>query len=131
MLTDMRRILTLLVVMFGLVACSSSGGQESLSPQEFQSLTAQPGVVTLDVRTPSEFASGHLEGAINIDAQSPDFETRIGELDPEATYAVYCRTANRSKAAMETMAGAGFTNLKELDGGIVAWQRQGLPVTTN
>jgi rhodanese-related sulfurtransferase len=43
---------------------------------------------------------------------------------------VYCRSGNRSKVAMEQMAAAGFTTMQDLDGGIVAWQAQGLPVTT-
>lgn len=45
----------------------------------------------IDVRTPAEFASGHLEGAINIDVQSPDFDQQVAQLDPSATYLVYCR----------------------------------------
>jgi rhodanese-related sulfurtransferase len=126
----MRRLLLVLVVaMFGLVACSSST-QTSLSPQDFQELAGQPGVVTLDVRTPAEYASGHLAGAVNVDVESPDFSSQVSQLDPEASYAVYCRSGNRSKVAMDQMSAAGFTTMQDLDGGIVAWQAQGLPVTT-
>jgi rhodanese-related sulfurtransferase len=126
----MRRLLLVLVVaMFGLVACSSST-QTSLSPQDFQELAGQPGVVTLDVRTPAEYASGHLPGAVNIDVESADFSSQLAQLDPAASYAVYCRSGNRSKVAMDQMAAAGFTTMQDLEGGIVAWQSQGLPVTT-
>ena len=126
----MRKLLVLLVAVFSLVACSS-GGQSSLSPQDFQGLMAQPGVVTVDVRTPAEFTSGHLENAVNIDVESGDFATQIGQLDPKATYAVYCRSGNRSKTAVQQMSDAGLTSVQDLDGGIVAWQSQGLPITTS
>lgn len=125
----MRKLLVLLVAMFGLVACSS-GGQTSLSPQDFQALTTEPGVVTVDVRTPAEYASGHLQNAINLDVESPDFAGEIAGMDPNVTYAVYCRSGNRSKTAMQQMSDVGFTSVKDLDGGIVAWQSDGLPVTT-
>lgn len=122
-----RLVLLLVVVLLGLTACSSSA-TSTVSPAEFQSLTQEPGVVVLDVRTPAEFAEGHLPNAINMDVESPNFTSEITTLDKNATYAVYCRSANRSKVAMEQMSAAGFTNVQDLDGGIVSWQAQGLPV---
>ena len=132
----MKRLALLLVLILGLTACSSASSDTStssstggtLSATEFQELTQQPGVVVLDVRTPAEFAQGHLENAINMDVESGDFGSQIATLDSGATYAVYCRSANRSKVAMDQMKAAGFTNVQDLDGGIVAWQSQGLPV---
>jgi rhodanese-related sulfurtransferase len=94
----------------------------------FVQLVNTPGVVVLDVRTPAEFASGHLEGAVNIDIESQDFATRVGELDRSVTYAVYCRSGNRSAAALTVMKELGFTGLHHLAGGIGAWQRAGQPV---
>lgn len=125
----MRRLLVVFVLLLGLTACST-GSQTSVSPTEFQALAAQPGVVTLDVRTPAEYAAGHLPNAVNIDVESPGFTTELTRLDPAASYAVYCRSGNRSKVAMEQMSAAGFTTMQDLDGGIVAWQSAGLPVTT-
>ena len=63
-----------------------------------------------------------------MDVESPTFASQIATLDTGATYAVYCRSGNRSKTAMDQMKAAGFTNVTDLDGGIVAWQAQGLPV---
>lgn len=74
--------------------------------------------VIIDVRTPSEFAGGHLEGAINIDVQSSDFDAQIAELDPAGDYVVYCRSGNRSAQAIDRMEAAGFTAL--VNGGSVA-----------
>ena len=85
-------------------------------------------VVVIDVRTPAEFASGHLEGAVNIDVQSADFEAQITQLDPDGSYYVYCRSGNRSGQAIDRMAALGFTDLT--NGGSVesASAATGIPV---
>jgi rhodanese-related sulfurtransferase len=59
--------------------------------------------------TPEEFADGHIAGAVNIPVQSSDFSARVAQLDPNATYAVYCRSGNRSQPAVAAMADAGIT----------------------
>ncbi len=123
----MRRLLLLMLGLVVLTACSSATAS-TLSPSQFEELTKQPGVVTLDVRTPAEFASGHLPNAVNLDVESPAFRAGLAELDPDAEYAVYCRSANRSKVAMQQMQEAGIDAVQDLDGGIVAWQQAGLPV---
>jgi len=125
----MRKLLHVITALLALTltACSS-GTATTLSPSDFQALTQESGVVTLDVRTPAEFASGHLSDALNLDVESPAFAQGLAQLDPNATYAVYCRSGNRSKTALDQMDQAGFTKVQDLDGGIVAWQSQGLPV---
>ena len=92
-----------------LAACSSADDAAGSSAEAVAS-----GAVLLDVRTPAEFASGHLEGAINIDVQSPDFDQQVAQLDPSATYLVYCRSGNRSGAAIDRMQGLGFSDLTNL-----------------
>jgi phage shock protein E len=67
--------------------------------------------VLIDVRTDEEFHAGHLEGALHVDVQRPDFEARVAELDPDEAYLVYCRTGNRSAQAIERMRALGFTDL--------------------
>jgi len=89
---------------------------------------ADPDFVLLDLRTPPEFAAGHLEGAVNIDYYGAEFAARIGALDRSKTYLVYCRTGNRSGKALPLFDRLGFTSVVHLTAGIVAWQRQGLPV---
>ena len=87
--------------------------------------------VVIDVRTPGEFAGGHLEGALNIDVQSPDFAAQISQLDPAGDYFVYCRSGNRSGQAISQMSNMGFTSLT--NGGSVskASSLSGLPVVTD
>ena len=74
--------------------------------------------IVIDVRTPAEFADGHVAGARNIDVEAGDFAARISSLDKTASYLVYCRTGRRSAIAADEMAGAGFADI--VDGGGIA-----------
>ncbi len=76
--------------------------------------------VILDIRTPSEFQSENIEGAINIDFYASDFRERIAELKKDKTYLIYCRTGSRTKVAMEIMRQLQFTDVYEVDKGIVS-----------
>ena len=84
-------------------------------------------VVVLDVRTPGEFSQGHIQGAVNLDVEAPTFDSEIAKLDKSKTYAVYCRSGNRSGVATQAMAKADFTHLFNLQNGIVDWMSQGMP----
>lgn len=99
-----------------------------LDPTEAHGLVATGKAQLIDVRTPAEYAESHIEGATLIDLQAADFGQRIGELDPNATYVVYCHSGNRSAQATALMAAKGFTAVKDVDGGIAAWEAAGLPV---
>jgi len=101
-----------------------------MAASDFSTAMKAPGTVVLDVRTPAEYASGHLPAAKNIDIEGPDFAAGIGALDKNATYAVYCRSGNRSGTALEQMTAAGFTHVYDLAGGIGAWQNMGGPMMT-
>ena len=126
----MKKIVTLIASVLLLAGCSSSGAID-LSVTEFSSKITEPGVVTLDVRTPAEFAEGYIEGARLIDFQSGNFENEIAALDKNATYAVYCRSGNRSGQAVKVMHDAGFHNVYNLNGGVIDWANAGLPLVTN
>lgn len=109
---------------------SESAPLVMVDPAESADVLALAGVRIIDVRTPQEFAEGHIAGAELIDISQPDFAERIAALDPAATYFVYCRSDNRSGVATEMMLGMGFTSMFELRGGTVAWQQAGLPLVT-
>lgn len=104
------------------------GGVRVVGPEEGAQLAAAPDAVILDVRTPAEFAEGHLDGAINIDMQAPDAVARFAELDPEADYVLYCRSGNRSAQVREHLREQGFTSVADVEGGILAWESAGLPI---
>lgn len=128
---QIRRLVLVVGLIFAalvLTACSGASAATRVDAMAFADTVADPAVVVLDVRTPEEFATGHLANAINIDAQSAAFDAQISMLDQSKTYAVYCRSGNRSQGAVAKMADAGFTNIVELESGIVGWQAAGLPV---
>jgi phage shock protein E len=110
-------------------SASVATGQH-ISANDFSTAMKQPGTIVLDVRTPAEYATGHLPNAQNIDIESADFATKIGALDKNATYAVYCHSGNRSGVALEQMTAAGFTHVYDLAGGITAWQSMGGAMAT-
>lgn len=116
----------------GAPAASSAGGAEAVSAIEgAEILAAAPAdLVLLDVRTQEEFDAGHIEGATVIDINQDDFTERVAELDRDVPYVVYCRTGNRSAQATAIMADLGFTDLVEIEDGIVGWVAEGLPVVT-
>ncbi len=70
--------------------------------------------IILDVRTPEEFAGGHLDGARLLDFNSGEFSAALPTLDPNATYVVYCRSGNRSGQAVAQMQQQGFSNVTNL-----------------
>ena len=107
-------------------------GISTISVEAAAAITDNPpdDLVVLDVRTPEEFAEGHLEGAVLIDFYAADFAEQLAALDPDVPYLVYCRSGNRSGQAMGVMEELGFTSAADIDGGIVAWVDAGLPVTT-
>ena len=84
--------------------------------------------VILDVRTPEEYADGHLANATNIDFKATDFADKVGKLDKLKTYLVYCRSGHRSASAVEVMKTQSFQTLYNLDGGITQWTTDKNPV---
>ena len=127
----MKKVIALIASVLLLASCSSGSSAIDLSVTEFSGKVAEGGVITLDVRTPGEFAEGHIEGAQLIDFQSGNFENEISSLDKNATYAVYCRSGNRSGQAVKVMHDAGFHNVYNLNGGVIDWANAGLPLVNN
>lgn len=106
-------------------ACSDSDGGSAAATTTTAASGPAPGVdaarqarqegrTVIDVRTPQEYAEGHVAAATNLDVQAADFDARIAELDPTGSYVVYCRSGNRSAAAAARMTEAG---LDVVDGG--------------
>jgi phage shock protein E len=109
----MRKLLAMIFIpVLFVTACSTSNSSATkVSGPEFLNQISSAEVVLIDVRTPEEFAAGHLPNALNINVESADFETQIAALDKNTTYGIYCRSGNRSTVASDKMAQAGFTSL--------------------
>jgi len=139
-------LLVLLIGAMPLVSCGDGGDEVTetrdavpdleesflalVDPVGAEAILASGGVEIIDVRTPEEFAEGHLPGADLIDISAPDFVPRIEALDRSATYFVYCRSDNRSGQATALMADLGFESIYELEGGTVAWLASGRTLVT-
>lgn len=93
-------------------------------------LTAEQSVVFLDVREADEFAAGHLPGAINI--HYDQIASRADQLPHEHPIVIYCiHSAHRAPEAAKSLQALGFDNVSVLEGGIVAWQADGLTIQTS
>lgn len=119
--------------------CADSGKEPviSTSPQIQQTATIQSnhkldnkdfaekmkmeGAVLIDVRTPEEFAAGHLKNAININVNGATFAQDIAELDKEKLTLIYCKSGTRSEKAFVNMSDAGFVNMFTLANGFSGW----------
>ena len=108
-MTSRLSIALVVVSTIALGACSSS---DASSSRVDAAVIAES--IIIDVRTPEEYAAGHLDGATLIDIKDASFDAKIAELDPNASYIIYCRSGNRSAQAVERMKEAGFTNLTDL-----------------
>ncbi|MFV0423610.1 rhodanese-like domain-containing protein [Oleidesulfovibrio sp.] len=92
-------------------------------------LQEQPDIIPLDVRTPEEFAKGHLANAVLINFYDADFDEQLAKLDRNATYLLYCHSGGRSGHTLDKMQSMGFkTPVYHLQDGIVDWQRNQLPL---
>lgn len=109
---------------------SAEKGCIEIDPREchrFIQAWRDEGCRVIDVRTPKEYASGHIEGAENIDFFSPGFTETIHRLDREKPYVVYCRTGVRGGKTLSQMRDAGFVRVVNIRGGIECWRSEGLP----
>lgn len=113
-----------------LFSCQSSTDIESVSPTAFSKIIdTDPSIVRLDVRTPAEYAEGHIAGSLNVDVTSPDFVQRVQQQVPKGkTIALYCRSGRRSKMAAAQLLKQGY-KIIDLESGILGWMSQQLPVS--
>nr|WP_154377322.1 rhodanese-like domain-containing protein [Duganella guangzhouensis] len=98
------------------------------TPQDITMLINRGKTTILDVRDAKEYAEGHLADAKNIPLA--ELDTRIGELDKfkSRSLIVVCKSGARASSAAAKLAKAGFADVINLDGGIAAWQKAGLPL---
>lgn len=132
-LWGMRKVLGIIgftaLIAVGATSCSASSSD---SPDtSVSNIELVPASRVIDVRTAEEFAEGHVKGARNLDIQNGDFEEALKDLDKEASYSVYCRSGNRSAAAVELMRNEGFTNVVDLGALEDAAKSLALPIVQN
>ena len=102
---------------------------KDVSPDEAQKLLKDnPKVVVLDVRTPEEFAAGHIAGAKNVDFKAAGFAERVAALDKSQPYLVHCASGGRSGKTLALIKDKGFVAIYHLNDGFKAWEKAGKPV---
>ena len=121
MLGDMlRRPALVLMTVALLFAAAACGGGDEPSAVADVGVTGVAGevapddVIVIDVRTPEEYAQGHLVGAVNHNVEDGSLEAALADLDPAADYIVYCRSGRRSAIAADLMAAEGFGSVTDL-----------------
>lgn len=126
---------------FGLIACSTTeetakqdenipaaeaqqqtAAIKHITSADFAKVKSEKKAIVIDVRTPGEVSEGYIDGAdLFIDVNGSSFQSEIAKLDKSANYIVYCRSGARSMNASNYMIQQGFTNVYNLDGGIMQW----------
>jgi rhodanese-related sulfurtransferase len=102
---------------------------KKLDPQNFdKKLKESKEAILIDVRTPGEFAQGHLVNALSIDIYANDFKSRVAKLDKTKPVFVYCKAGSRSGSAVDIMEDMGFKEIYDLSGGIISWQEANKPI---
>ena len=124
------KVLSLVLLLIGVTSCLKNQveGVQVLDVSKYEKKMTQPDVQIVDVRTPEEFAEGHLENAINIDITADDFESKIAALDKEKPVMVYCKAGGRSAKASSRLNELGFKNISDLEGGIINWNSENKPI---
>ena len=121
--------IALALLVFVLASCNGQTQKNSklIDPVAFKKeIAATPNAQILDVRTPEEYASEHLQNAKNVNWLSADFVANTSKYDKSKPVFVYCKSGGRSHKAAEKLAELGFTNIIELEGGILKWDAAGL-----
>lgn len=124
-----QRILPLILLITLVNIFAQAQSVKQLDPQSFEKkLKESKGANLVDVRTPGEYAQGHLANAVMIDVNSNDFKSRVAKLDKTKPVFVYCKAGSRSSSAADILNDMGFKEIYDLNGGITAWQRANKPV---
>ena len=102
----------------------AEGGFKEINPADYEKRRTS-GAVVLDVRSPEEFAKGHMPGAINIDINAPGFADKVARFDKSKPILVNCHAGSRGAIASAALARLGFKTVCNLEGGLAAWEKEG------
>ena len=129
-----RIIFLLATILLGVLTAVTSIAADAVAVKHVDAqgaaklLKEDPKVVVLDIRTPKEFAEGHMKGAKNIDFNADDFAASLKKLETDKTYLVHCASGGRSTRSLEQFKKLGFKSVVHLDGGFKGWEKAGQPV---
>lgn len=136
-----KTIFFISAILLGFVSISCSNGAESqtteqsvktysnVSVSDLNRVVEGGGdVIILDVRTPSEVSEGYVENAQNLDINGSTFKQQAEQLDKSKTVYVYCRSGHRSQIASNKLIEMGFSDVRNVEGGFLAWADKGYQI---
>ena len=106
-------------------AARAEGGFKEINAADYEKRRAKAKTVVLDVRSPEEFARGHVPGAVNIDINAAGFAASVAKFDKKQTVLVNCHAGSRGAIASAALAKLGFKTVCNLEGGLDAWEKSG------
>lgn len=122
-------ILTVVFMLLVFAASASGASLLTISAREANALIlkekSNTDFVILDIRTPTEFNQGHIQGAILIDFYAKDFLKKMNLLNKQKTYLIYCRSGNRSGKTLNLIKNLGFESMYNMGQGIIGWKKNG------
>lgn len=120
-----------ILALLGLITCAqqdATAQQKTVTPREVYEQRANKDVVIIDVRTPEEFRTEHIREAQNKPLQT--IRNWVNTLPKDKKVYFVCRSGNRSAQAQRIAQQAGYENTYRMQGGMLAWKREGLPVVS-
>ena len=139
MISSMKKLIlsVTLVLSFLVAACQQSANNgksvyEKVSIEQFEKLLVEKSnALILDVRTPEEFAAGHVKGAVNLNIYDAGFKDGLAKLDKAKPVLVYCKAGSRSADAASQMKELGFGEVYNFSGGMLAWSNSNKPMVSD
>jgi rhodanese-related sulfurtransferase len=106
-------------------AARAEGGFKEIAATDYEKRRTKGKPAVLDVRSPEEFARGHVPGAVNIDINAPGFAEKVAGFDKSKPVLVNCHAGARGAIASAALAKLGFKTVCNLEGGLEAWEKDG------
>ncbi|MFT6862724.1 MAG: phage shock protein E [Akkermansiaceae bacterium] len=124
----MKKMITTFVTLWVLTIFAGADVTTISAKKAAARLKKDPKIVVVDIRTPEEFATGHIKGAVNINMNSKDFSVKLGELERDKKYIMHCKSGGRSSASLPVWKRLGFKNVLHLSSGSLGWVKAGEPL---
>ncbi|MFD2909272.1 rhodanese-like domain-containing protein [Flavobacterium ardleyense] len=126
----MKKTIGLLVVLLSLTSCIKKPveGVRVVDVAAYEAQLKEPNVQLIDVRTPAEYAEGHIENSKNINITGEDFDQQVASLDKSKPVMLYCKSGMRSAKASLRLKELGFENITDLEGGFGSWKSANKPI---
>lgn len=126
----MKKVLSLLVILLSFSSCIKKPveGVRVVDVATYETEMSKPNVQLIDVRTPAEYAEGHIKNSKNINITGEDFDAQVALLDKSKPVLLYCKSGMRSAKASLRLKELGFENITDLDGGFGTWRNANKPI---